>query len=393
MGKGWSAALFSAFAGLTGQLSDRYAQFRNRLIAKPGFQRFAARNPFLRPVANARARALFDLTAGFVYSQLLSAVVRLQVLEALMERPADAAALGRRAGLEAEPMARLLEGAGALGLVEPAAAAADGTARWRLALDGAALLANPGAVAMIRHHDMLYRDLADPVALLRGETDPEIGRFWAYARDPGAEDQLAQGFGAEAVGAYSALMAASQQFIAEDVLDRLPLKRMRLLLDLGGGEGAFLLAAAARAPHLELRLLDLPAVAERARARFEAAGLGARAEAIGGDFFSSPLPEADTVSLVRVLYDHDDAFVRRLLARLHAGMVPGSRLIVAEPMAGLSGAERAGAYFTLYLTAMRSGRARSPADLSKLLEEAGFQGITRHRTARPLLCGLITARA
>ena len=33
---------------------------------------------------------------------------------------------------------------------------------------------------MIAHHDVLYRDLADPVAFFRGETDTELARFWPY---------------------------------------------------------------------------------------------------------------------------------------------------------------------------------------------------------------------
>ncbi|MEL6769231.1 MAG: methyltransferase [Pseudomonadota bacterium] len=380
--------------GFLARLSDRYAAWRNSVVRSPAFQRHCARNPLLRPIANREARALFDLTAGFVYSQVLLAMLRLGLLEALEDGPASTAVLADGAGLGAEPTARLLEGAAALGLIEPAAAGPEGEARWRLAMSGAALLANPGVVAMIRHHDMLYRDVAEPEALLRGETDPEIGRFWAYARDPGGQAGLSQRLPAEAVGAYSELMAASQAFIAEDVLDRLPLHRYRRLLDIGGGEGAFLMAAAARAPALELRLFDLPAVAARAQARFEAAGLGTRAAAYGGDFFADPLPEgADAVSLVRVLYDHDDAFALAILGRARAALPSGGTLILAEPMAGLAGAGRVGAYFSFYLMAMGSGRARRPEELIALAEAAGFRDLRRHRTARPMLTGLITGRA
>ena len=69
-----------------------------------------------------------------------------------------------------------------------------------------------------------------------------------------------------------ALMAASQPLIAQEVLNSYPIHRHRCLLDVGGGEGVFLAAVAARAPPLRLMLLDLPAVAERARARLADAG-------------------------------------------------------------------------------------------------------------------------
>ena len=55
---------------------------------------------------------------------------------------------------------------------------------------GAAIVANPGISAMIRHHALLYEDLSDPVALLRG--DPEAGRvrkFWTYASGGGREHE------------------------------------------------------------------------------------------------------------------------------------------------------------------------------------------------------------
>ncbi|MEL6197459.1 MAG: methyltransferase [Pseudomonadota bacterium] len=382
-------------------LAGAFARWRNGLIASPRFQRFAARFPLTRPVANAQAARLFDLTAGFVYSQVLAALVRLDLLERLAPGPMTAAEAALGTPLDAPAMTRLLEAATGIDLVEPATPAG-AAARWRLSGLGAALRGNPGALAMIRHHEMLYRDLADPVAALaRRGAGPdgsvaETARFWAYARDPGGRDKLAQAFGPEAVSDYSALMAASQQFIAEDVLDRLPLTSISTWLDIGGGEGAFLAAAAARAPHLRLGLVDLPAVAARAKARFERLGLGDRAEIVGGDFFTDAMPfaaegGAATVSLVRVLYDHDDAEAVAILRRAREVIAPGGRLVIAEPMAELPGARGVGAYFTLYLQAMGSGRLRSPAALIALAREAGFRRARSLRTARPILCGLVTA--
>ena len=44
------------------------------------------------------------------------------------------------------------------------------------------MLGNPGIAAMVEHHAALYADLADPVALLRGdESDRRLARYWPYA--------------------------------------------------------------------------------------------------------------------------------------------------------------------------------------------------------------------
>ena len=67
--------------------------------------------------------------------------------------------------------------------------------------------------------------------------------------------------------------ATSQPLFAQEVLNSYPIHQHRCLLDVGGGEGVFLAAAATRAPALRLMLFDLPAVAERARARLADAGL------------------------------------------------------------------------------------------------------------------------
>ena len=57
----------------------------------------------------------------------------------------------------------------------------------------------------------------------------------------------------------------------------------RWLLDVGGGEGAFLMRAAERSRSLRLMLFDLPPVAP-GRDAFWQAGLVGAARAIGGSF-------------------------------------------------------------------------------------------------------------
>ena len=100
------------------------------------------------------------------------------------------------------------------------------------------------------------------------------------------------------------------------------------------------------------------------------------------------------MSLVRVVHDHDDAAAMALLRRVRTAMVPGGRLLLAEPMAGARGAERVGeAYFGLYLLAMGSGRARTASELCGMLREAGFARARMRRTNTPLQTGLIVASA
>jgi demethylspheroidene O-methyltransferase len=356
--------------------------WRNRLIARPGFQRWAGRMPLVRRIVRAEGQALFDLVSGFVYSQVLAALVELDLLSALRDRPARAGQLSARCGIAPERMELLLQAGAALGLLERLS---DG--RFQTARKGAALLGVPGLSMMIRHHAVFYRDMADPLALLRGEVDTELAQFWPYVF--GASGEVP----ADLAAAYSDLMAESQALVAEDTLRQVDLRGKCHLLDVGGGTGAFLTAVGAAHPSIQMTLFDLPSVAPGAAARFAEAGLQRRVAIRAGSFRSDPLPEgADAVSLVRVLYDHADDTVADLLAKVHAVLPPGGRVIVSEPMSGGARPEPAGdAYFAFYTAAMRTGRARSQAGIAALLSASGFTAIRCPRPFRPFVTSVVTA--
>jgi demethylspheroidene O-methyltransferase len=363
---------------------ERLRDRRDALVASDAFRRWAARFPLTRPIARRRARALFDLSAGFVYAQILAACVQLRLFDILAEGPATLSALAGRMGLPPDAAQRLLTASVGLRLV-----ATRPGGRFGLGSLGAAMVGNDGVAAMVAHHQHLYADLADPVALLRGQGGGALAGYWPYARAARPE-----ALPPESVAAYSALMAASQPMVAAEVLDAYRLDRHRCLLDVGGGEGAFLQAAAARAPSLRLMLFDLPAVAARAQARFAASGLAERAATFGGDFMADALPKgADIISLVRVVHDHDDGAVLTLLRTVRRALPPDGTLLLAEPMADTGGAETVGAYFSFYLLAMGQGRPRTTAELAALLVQAGFAPPRSLPTATPMLARVLVARA
>jgi demethylspheroidene O-methyltransferase len=366
--------------------ADRWFTWRNRLLANPLFQRRAAGFPLTRPVARKRAQSLFDLVAGFVYSQVLLACVRLQVFEMLSEGPETLPVLARRLGLTEASAERLLAAAVSLKLVERRS-----QGRFGLGVLGATMVGNQALVAMVEHHAALYTDLADPVALLRGKTGGGLlASYWPYA---GA--QAPERLPSHHVSSYSALMSSSQPLVAHEILDAYSLKSHRCLLDVGGGEGTFLMHAASQASHLKLVLFDLPAVSELARVRFRAAGLDHRAVACGGDFMKDPLPAgADIATLVRVVHDHDDSQAALLLAAVRKALVPGATLLLAEPMAGTHGAEAMGdAYFGFYLMAMGSGRPRTSAELTAMLHAAGFGQVRLLPNSMPMQTQILLATA
>ena len=353
---------------------------RNRLAASGRFQSWAARFPLTRRRVRRDGEAMMDLVAGFVHAQVLAALVELRLLERLSDAPSGVGALAADCDVPPHRMTALLRAGAALGLLERQGRL------WRTSLRGAALTGVPGLRGMIAHHGAFYRDMADPVSVLRGGRT-ELATLWPYVFGAGAATDP------ERAARYSALMADSMGPVAQETLDAISLRGVRHLMDVGGGTGAFLAAAAARTD-AALTLFDLPAVAPAAATRFEAAGLSARARIVSGSFREDPLPPgADAISLVRVLYDHEDATVALLLRAVRAALPPGGRIIVSEPMSGGDAPSRAGdGYFAFYCMAMGTGRVRSATEIEALLADAGFGRIARRRTARPFVTSVVEAR-
>lgn len=342
-----------------------------RLAGQGWFHRMCSRVPGLRGLARAEGAALFEVVSGFVRSQALLALVELRVLHRLTDSALDTGALARMTGVPESRMVVLLQAGAGLRLMKQR------RGLWQLTARGAAFLAVPGLEGMVRHHPVLYRDLSDPVAFFRGETDPDLARFWPYVFG-GADPATA--------ARYSRLMAESQALVAEDTLRLVSLSGIRHLMDVGGGTGAFLAAVALAYPDLQMTLFDLPEVIAGAVAR---PGL----RVVPGSFRDGSLPQgADAISLVRVLYDHSDATVAGLLRACHDALPEGGRLIISEPMSGGDRPDPAtDVYFAIYTLAMRTGRTRSGAEIAALAGQAGFSTISRARSLRPFVTSALVA--
>ncbi len=330
-----------------------------------------------------------------MYSQILYACVHLKLFDLLAEGPETSAGIAAKLDVPPDSTQRLLEAAVSLRLVERRAGE-----RFGLGVLGAALVGNPAVSAMIEHNRLLYADLCDPVRLLRREQrSTRLSSYWTYGPSsealPTTESQHAESKHAESQRCdYTELMANSQPLVAGEILDAYPVTKHRCLLDVGGGDGSFLVEVSKRSEQIQLMLFDLPPVAERASKRFETLGLSNRAKAVGGDFLNGILPSgADVISLVRVIHDHDDGPAAAILNAVYQALPLNGVLLLAEPMMGTPGAAPVGdAYFGFYLLAMGRGRPRTPQQLQHLLRSAGFASAQLVGTHQPLQGQLIVAR-
>ena len=354
----------------------RWRLFRNRVLANQKFQKWAAKMPLVRRIASQKAVELHHLTAGFVYTQTLTAVIQSNLLAVLQGRIETTKSVAAMCGLSPQAAFTLLTASRALKLTDEVT-----PGHWMVGELGASVLGNPAVADMVRHHAVLYRDLADPLAILRHRENTGLRNYWSYV--PGGTRLE------ESHREYSRLMSSSLALIADHILDSYPLKDYASLIDVAGGTGQFARVVKQRYPELSTTVLDLPEVVSEAKALSTPNDI----RFVATDMFHSPLPEnSELFSLIRVLHDHDDEPVKQLLSRLHSALRPGGHLLIAEPMTGTAGAESIGdTYFSFYLWAMGSGRPRTAKELEAMCLAAGFTRIREFKTPIPALTRLLVA--
>ena len=372
---------------------DRLDAWMDSKLTDPSFSRWAAANVFTRWIVRRRSRQVFDVMAGFVYSQVLLACVRLRILELVSESPRTLDELAHICQVPASALQRLINSAVALRLLT-----LRGQGRYGLGALGAPVAGHPGIRAMIEHHAVLYHDMQDPVALLRDQvSDGQMMAYWPYVETHAADGQPQQApraWAQEKVSRYSQLMSASQPFVVDEVLATYSFANHRCVLDVGGGQGTFVSRLAGHAAHLKLKLFDLPQVAELAQDNFKKKSLSDRIEAFGGDFLKDALPAgADLITLVRVAHDHPDAHVNTILRSIFKALPAGGTLLLTEPMAQANDETPLGdAYFHFYLLAMGSGRLRTVKELSDMILDAGFNSVEVLTNAMPLQTRILIAK-
>lgn len=208
----------------------------------------------------------------------------------------------------------------------------------------------------------------------------EWGRLAAHLARTGPPVTLgkyAAGFGVDEARAYheatySIGLGAGRRFARQ-----VPLAGRRRLVDLGGGSGAYCIAACQANPDLTAVVLDLPPVVEVAREFVASHGLADRIAATAGDFTRDPLPAADVIVMASNLPQYSRPIIQEVVRRAFAALEPGGEMHLIGEMLD---AERRGpvdpALWALAETIHGStGIAHSVAECIGYLERAGFRDV------------------
>ena len=136
--------------------------------------------------------------------------------------------------------------------------------------------------------------------------------------------------GNQAQRLLSALHIDAQE-IAPRMVNKLPLKHSRSLLDLGGGLGTFSIAFCRRYPNLQATLVEHPRIAPLTRRAVTAAGLSKRIRVLGLNFAERNLPSGfDAAFVSNVLHSQSVDENRSLLVKIRNSLNSAGYLILRD---------------------------------------------------------------
>ena len=149
--------------------------------------------------------------------------------------------------------------------------------------------------------------------------------------------------------------------------------RFEHVVDVGGGNGAFLAAILAKHPAMHGVLFDQPHVVSGAGAVLAAAGVADRCQVVGGSFFESVPAGGDAYVLKAILHDWEDEPCVQILRTCRTAMADGAALLVVERELGRPNQDPDAKFSDLNMLVGPMGQERTPDEYAALFAEARFQ--------------------
>ena len=365
-------------------LYQSYYRLKVNAFSSTKFHDAIAKIPIIRTLVSYEGNRIHEVMSGFVYSQILHLLISLGIFQFLKKGGRSLDEVSQFLEIANKRSLLLLRGGCALNLI------CFKRNKYWLTRMGAQIIGVPGLMDMIRHNQILYRDLINPVTLLQGSRETELSHFWPYVRKEAEKKEISKKVSSE----YSSLMQTSQRLVAEQTLQSYSFRGAKRVLDIGGGTGAFLLLVKSKYPQIEATVFDLPNVIRVAKTKKHESNRLAKLTLYPGDFLKDDFPSnQDVICLVRVLYDHEDSTVELLLKRIYEALPKGGSLLITEPMSGGRKAMRSSdCYFSFYTLAMMTGRVRSFEEHKAILLKSGFSNIVKHSVSAPFITQVMSAK-
>ncbi|MCI0667457.1 MAG: hypothetical protein L0Y38_10165 [Methylococcaceae bacterium] len=172
---------------------------------------------------------------------------------------------------------------------------------------------------------------------------------------------------------FNTAMKDFGQAVSSAVIQAYDFSAFRSLVDVGGGNGAFITAILQANPELTGILCDLPHVAADARTSIARAGLADRCAIAGGDFFHSVPSGGDAYILRWIIHDWDHDRALAILGNCRSAMHAAARLLLVETVLPVGEEFHPGKVMDFSMLMFLGGQERTEAEYTALLEQAGFR--------------------
>jgi hypothetical protein len=310
-------------------------------------------------------KTLTEMIYGYRLTQLVYVAAKLGIPDLLKDNPRTSEELARLTNTDPSVLYRVMRALSSLGLFVQEA-----PHRFCIAELAMPLLSDaPGTIR--------------PVAILRGEESN--WKPWAellYALKTG-ENAFTHVFGTnlfdyynanpDAAASFNETMSISTNQTVNTLFEYFDFSSSRKFVDLGGGHGHLIAALLNRYPSATGIVFDMPYVVDDARRYIESAGLAARCQVVGGNFFESIPQGADTYILRHIVHDWNDERAGILLRNCRSSMGDTGKVLLLERVVPFKGGRSVKINDVHMMLQTPGGRERTEAEFQELLTRSGFQ--------------------
>lgn len=172
---------------------------------------------------------------------------------------------------------------------------------------------------------------------------------------------------------FNAAMSSIAGSVHQQIAHFYDFSGIKLLVDVGGGQGRLMAHILCRFPKLQGIVFDQPHVVEAVTSHMAERGLSSRCRSVAGNFFESVPAGADAYIMTTVLHDWDDESCIRILRNCRSAMAPSGRVLIGDFILKPSNQPDFGRLVDLEMLVVAGvGRERTEQEFRSLLVRAGF---------------------
>jgi hypothetical protein len=307
--------------------------------------------------SRSHAQTMIGLFMGYIPTRLIYAAAKLGIADHIGDGGARAPELAAKLGVHPDALYRVLRTLAALGVLHQ-----DEDLFFVTELGETLRADSPQSVRdyAIYTHEFSYARLGKILDSVR-TGKPVIEDFFGSLRANPEEEAV-----------FYAGSGNKSRIEAAAIIQAYDFSQCGKLVDVGGGNGAFLSKILASCKQVSGVLFEQKSAIEGAQA-----GRGGplpRCEFVAGNFLEAVPAGGDTYVLKRILDDWGDEKAVRILKNCRKAMRGGTRLLIIEPLMGPPNKLSPGHFADMnFLVTFSGGRIRMETEHSSLLGQAGFR--------------------